>query len=810
MRALLLAALVLGAGSPVIAATFYLKTDGDDAKDCSTAAKACSTLERVYSLTSEKPIGEANDEILIAEGEYKPEPCQLEVGHAVTFKGGYTPDFQKQQTDSSKTLLTLNGDAGYCRLFAVHSGPARWLKLENMTLTGVTDPGSHSGVILTYTPPGEDPNLEGGWIELTNIVIKDNYFLDGEGKVAGGGSGAIRMQVPSDKLVIKNSIFSSNTATLDGGAIAIFGGDADISSTRFIGNKASTGGAIYSNNSTLTLKEVEFINNTSEVVTAQDGSWGGGAINAVSTSLTIDGALFEGNATNQRGGAIFLEFQNTEANILNATFYGNQSGDRAGAIANKDAVLSLKYSTLYNNQATTFGGGLVVFEDDAQTELLANLILNNKGLNSGSDENVVVWKSNIQTVDLGFNIFGYDNESGLKQVDASLVAIASDQNTIFGTTLSTTLATDTLSDVLADVDGPVDNGGIVKTIRIVKGGPAYDQVPNDAADFYGRGQSADYPFRSLQEAHSAMNRFDYDEGRYYFNLDLDKDGTPDDTHVFSTIVDEKGYVLIASADKSTQTNTFNQVTDLGKQSDSILNAALLGAIDVDEVRLQSSSGASGAFDAFTLNKETVDRINDNATLKTNGTGFPNGDGGWVVTVGDQSVMNATCNSGGGLLTNMAVFQACGNTGGLHWVGGYEQVDYEEHAPWTDTTQDDLNLWVRSHAGLCDSGAIKTDARGLPRSDFQNPDDPAQNGPAHSCDIGAFEFNDGYQFDCYDEDGKRPENDLDLLGGTGSAGVCFGGDITKATPKALLNNIGSINPFFLIVVALPLFFRRKYS
>ena len=538
--------------------------------------------------------------------------------------------------------------------------------------------------------------------------------------------------------------------------------------------------------------------NTSEVVTAQDGSWGGGAINAVSTSLTIDGALFEGNATNQRGGAIFLEFQNTEANILNATFYGNQSGDRAGAIANKDAVLSLKYSTLYNNQATTFGGGLVVFEDDAQTELLANLILNNKGLNSGSDENVVVWKSNIQTVDLGFNIFGYDNESGLKQVDESLVAIASDQNTIFGTTLSTTLATDNLSDVLADVDGPVDNGGIVKTIRIVKGGPAYDQVPNDAADFYGRGQSADYPFRSLQEAHSAMNRFDYDEGRYYFNLDLDKDGTPDDTHVFFTVVDKKGYVLIASADKSTPSTTFIQVSDLGKQSNSILNVTLLGEIDVDEVRLQSSSGASGAFDAYTLNKAVTDKITANKTLLNNKSG-----GDWIVTIGDQAVMDVDCTITEGALTDMKVYDCCDNAG-LQWYEGDKKVDY------TTSEGDDLNLWVRSHAGLCDSGAIKKDARGLPRSDFQNPDDPAQNGPAHSCDIGAFEFNDGYQFDCYDEDGKRPENDLDLLGGTGSAGVCFGGDITKATPKALLNNIGSINPFFLIVVALPLFFRRKCS
>ncbi len=804
MRALLLAALVLGAGSPVIAATFYLKTDGDDTKDCSTAAKACATLERVYGQTSEKPIGEANDEILIAEGEYKPQPCQLMVGHAVTFKGGYTPDFQKQQNAPSKTVITSGGEAGYCRLFAVHSGPDRWLKLENMTLTGVTNGDSHEGTILTFdaSPGGANPELEGGWIELTNIIMAGNVMAQ--------GSGAVKMALPTDKLVVRNSVFESNEgkAGPGGGAIAIFGGDADISSTRFIGNKASTGGAIYSNNGTLTLKEVEFINNTSEVASEQDGSWGGGAINAVSTSLTIDGALFEGNATDQRGGAIFLEFQNTEANILNATFYGNQSGDRAGAIANKDAVLSLKYSTLYNNQATTFGGGLVVFEDDAQTELLANLILNNKGLDSGSEENVVVWKSNTQTVDLGFNIFGYDNESGLRQVDAGLMALASDQNTIFGTTLSTTLTTDNLADILTDVDGPVDNGGIVKTIRIVKSGPAYDQVPNDAADFYGRGQSTTYPFRSLQEAHSAMNRFDYDEGRYYFNLDLDKDGTPDDTHVFSTVVDEKGYVLIASADKSTQTNTFNQVTELSKQSDNILNAALLGAIDVDEVRIQSSSGASGAFDAFTLNKETVERINDNATLKTNGSGFANGDGGWLVTVGDQSVMNATCNSGGGLLTNMAVFQACGNTGGLHWVGGYEQVDYEEHAPWTDTTQDDLNLWVRSHAGLCDSGAIKTDARGLPRSDFQNPDDPAQGGPAHSCDIGAFEFNDGYQFDCYDEDGKRPENDLDILDGSGSAGVCFGGDILKATPKALLNNIGSINLFFLIALALPLFLKRK--
>ncbi|MCY4046450.1 MAG: right-handed parallel beta-helix repeat-containing protein [Cellvibrionales bacterium] len=123
--------------------------------------------------------------------------------------------------------------------------------------------------------------------------------------------------------------------------------------------------------------------------------------------------------------------------------------------------------------------------------------------------------------------------------------------------------------------------------------------------------------------------------------------------------------------------------------------------------------------------------------------------------------------------------------------------YDEQTP----VDDDNAFWVRSSNNYCDGTITSTDARGLPRVDFLNPADANQVGKVQKCDIGAFEYNDGYQFDCHDEDGARSENRIDIFGdGIVDIEICFGGDLSNATPKALLNNIqiGSVNLLGLLL------------
>ena len=74
-----------------------------------------------------------------------------------------------------------------------------------------------------------------------------------------------------------------------------------------------------------------------------------------------------------------------------------------------------------------------------------------------------------------------------------------------------------------------------------------------------------------------------------------------------------------------------------------------------------------------------------------------------------------------------------------------------------------------------------DERGFDRPDMIDVTDPDQDGDVRNCDIGAFEFNNAYRVDCYEEDGLRPD------GGTGF-GITYCADGTDPTPAELVNNL----------------------
>jgi len=74
-----------------------------------------------------------------------------------------------------------------------------------------------------------------------------------------------------------------------------------------------------------------------------------------------------------------------------------------------------------------------------------------------------------------------------------------------------------------------------------------------------------------------------------------------------------------------------------------------------------------------------------------------------------------------------------------------------------------------------------DERGFDRPDMIDVADPDQNGNVRKCDIGAFEFNNAYRIDCFDEDGLRPDQ------GSGT-GIYYCPDGTKPTAAEIANNV----------------------
>lgn len=246
--------------------------------------------------------------------------------------------------------------------------------------------------------------------------------------------------------VISDVAMARNTATEKGGAIFNSDdkmgaeGDLILNNVDLKDNKANFGGAIW-NEGTLTVNGGSFANNTA--------NYSGGAIyNGAhaapgNASLTIDGTTFTGNSVtadfnttkndNIAGGAIFND-TGAELNVKNATFTGNTSSLKGGAIFNRDGEVTIENSTFKGNSVPTSAGGAVLNES-GHTGITGTITITgstfegNKAGNGGA-----VWNGSNGKVTIKNSTFK-DNtalaEGGLGQGGAITNA---DQMTITGST----------------------------------------------------------------------------------------------------------------------------------------------------------------------------------------------------------------------------------------------------------------------------------------------------------------------------------------------------------------------------------------
>jgi len=182
-------------------------------------------------------------------------------------------------------------------------------------------------------------------LTLSNLTIERGVGYSGGGGVDNSGT-----------LIVKNSIFSLNTA-LSGGAI-LNTGIANISNTSFNGNspyffgRSASCGAI-DNRSAMTITASTFDTNY-----ANNNFTSGGAICNGGT-LTITRSTFSNNSSSGNnagyGGAI-LTYAGT-LTVTNSTFSGNAATTSGGAIYSEGGTVQVSNSTFGNNPETIGGGG---------------------------------------------------------------------------------------------------------------------------------------------------------------------------------------------------------------------------------------------------------------------------------------------------------------------------------------------------------------------------------------------------------------------------------------------------------------------
>ena len=271
------------------------------------------------------------------------------------------------------------------------TGVYKVIKEGNLTLQVTTAGADVEFNKNTTTENGASINVEkGGKLTITGLADEKYNFSNNEA-VSGGAIYAELKNIENsavELLNISNSIFDTNKATENGGAINlafVYEDDntnivtSTITQSTFSKNSAKNGGAIFAEvgngNKNVT---INFDNNIYESNVATEN---GGAINlnllgAETVNANISSNQFTSNSA-KNGGAIYAQVQDgnqtVKLNVTDNTFKSNVASENGGAIytvtSDKEKIVAIVSGNTFTENKASNGGAIYV---------------NNSNLNSNS------------------------------------------------------------------------------------------------------------------------------------------------------------------------------------------------------------------------------------------------------------------------------------------------------------------------------------------------------------------------------------------------------------------------------------------
>lgn len=208
--------------------------------------------------------------------------------------------------------------------------------------------------------------IDGGTVELNNVLMDGNNNTTGEDGAAGEGGAVWAGQ----GLTATDSEFTNNSAAQDGGAIYV-SGDLEVTRSQFSNNSSgdgSEGGAIQVQDcDTVLVSDSAFQSNFA-------GAKGGGAINfdscASDADVVVSRNAFTGNSARRYGGATDQDDDNFVIHYARNTFTNNivsdvtegfdQGGGEGGAVWAWNATFSSNLFT--RNRASAKGGAVFAWD----------------------------------------------------------------------------------------------------------------------------------------------------------------------------------------------------------------------------------------------------------------------------------------------------------------------------------------------------------------------------------------------------------------------------------------------------------------
>jgi len=326
-------------------------------------------------------VAEAGDALHIAEGLYQPDRdsshpegtgdtgAHFDLVGGTVVRGGYAgrgaaqPNHWDPQTHRTILSGDLNGDDGpgfencddntcYVIEAVATSEP---IELDGVVITGAygAQPSgalNHSIVPLTIVNCEFVRNLagRGGGISSRSGAVLNvrNTLFSGNLATVEGGGGAI--SAIDSSITVESCTFTDNEAWEAGGAILLSSSsDATITACDFVNNVTASGGALYIYSFDTTITACNFVSNV-----AVDG----GALYISSPDVEVVACSFQSNTADE-GGAIFSSIW-TDSTVSDTVFRDN-AALRGGCLYNaSNASVTLTNCSLDSNWADETGGGI--------------------------------------------------------------------------------------------------------------------------------------------------------------------------------------------------------------------------------------------------------------------------------------------------------------------------------------------------------------------------------------------------------------------------------------------------------------------
>ena len=191
-------------------------------------------------------------------------------------------------------------------------------------------------------------------------------------------------------LTVSQCVVSGNSANDEGGGIAMFGYDATVlvTDSTVTGNSAHYGGGVATTQSAITIQRSTISNN----VAFANGEYGGGGVfihNDNNNILTITDSTITGNHSYYNAGGVFV--RHTEAHISNSTIANNTADVYGGGLYLHSAYSGTRVtnSTIAGNSAGD-GGGIKQSANNYSASLrISNSVVSGNTASSGSNPDVM-------------------------------------------------------------------------------------------------------------------------------------------------------------------------------------------------------------------------------------------------------------------------------------------------------------------------------------------------------------------------------------------------------------------------------------